>query len=264
MTPLSEVRHKVAIAGTVTDQLTGKPLEAVPVVITGGSSTDFVDRLITWARSAALYGAPNDVRKAREFLDAGDFSDEDTLHVAELDAARKVLDFMRTRGRVDYRVDRPDMTTTAVDGHYYFMDLPNGQYQVTATPTNTRHGSSVGIFQVPHVQDDESDKLNYTLANLELSPTAIIGMIRTKPDPLTPSEPSKPVKFASVRIAGTSLDTLSNTKGEYQLLPLTAMRDRPWQITVHVSARGFKPSTQDVEISGAGNVVWLDFELESA
>lgn len=147
---------------------------------------------------------------------------------------------------------RPDRKRTAIDGYFYFLDLPDGEYTLTASLRSA--GSCYGVAEVKAIVSRDSYG-NYvkTAANMTLPPTAIKGKITDLN--------GDPIVLAKIQIAGTTDYIFSDSKGNYLFSGLETSRP-PLKRTVNinVSARGFQPGSQSAELS-QGIVQNLNFAL---
>ena len=106
-------------------------------------------------------------------------------------------------------MERPDRTRTAVDGHFHFLDLPDGMYTCTATLPGA--GSRYGTVQAgATVLRDAAGNLPMATANLALPPTTLKGQIADQ-------DTADPVFMAEVRVSGASTHYLTG-----DLLEVTA------------------------------------------
>jgi hypothetical protein len=152
--------------------------------------------------------------------------------------------------RWDSMNERPDRTQTASDGYYYFMDLPNGQYQLTASLPGT--GSRYGTAQVDiTVARDSKGNITMVPAPMAMPPTTIKGKVSRK---VSDTE-VKPVVMADIRMKGSGEHAFSNDKGEYRITGL-----EKGNRTVQVSAKGLKIASQATSLN-QGAVKTLDFVL---
>ncbi len=144
--------------------------------------------------------------------------------------------------------DRPDRKHAAGDGHFHFLDLPNGTYTLTATLPGS--GSRYGSAQItPAVSRDSLGNLILTTADIQLPPTTLSGRI-------TDQSSGDPVFMAQVRIAGSSESTYSDDQGDYRFTGLeTGSRE------VHVSAQGYQSISPTVDLTTAGSVVTRNIAL---
>jgi Carboxypeptidase regulatory-like domain len=196
------VRHRVAIAGRVTDAQTGRTIGGAQVRITTAPAA-FTDGL---ALRAIQYGAG-------------------WTAMAE----------------------RPDRTRTAPDGHFHFLDLPDGQYTLTASLPG--FGSQYGTAEKQAiVSRDAQGNITMAAADMALAPTTLKGRIT--------DQEGNPVAMAEVRVKGSGERTLSDGQGQYLLTALEV-----GQRTVLVSAQGYQPASQTALLSPAGTVQTLDMTL---
>ncbi|MEP0916892.1 carboxypeptidase regulatory-like domain-containing protein [Leptolyngbya sp. DQ-M1] len=217
---LQSTQHQVAIAGIVSDAETGELISGAEVKL-GQVSTAFNPWL-------ALKALPFEHALNRD----GRIQLNPTLTlVREQDALFLV-------------------TYTALDGHYYFIDLPDGIYslQVALPHLGTRYGTR------------QVENLNVTgeaaIANLSLPPTGIKGRIL--------DSEQKPVAMAKVQIEGNAVAVFSDRNGDYGLTGLEVWRrDRASQSArplVTVSAQGYQSATSGVWLS-VGEMKSLDLTL---
>lgn len=146
------------------------------------------------------------------------------------------------------RTERVDRTRTAADGHYHFLDLPAGDYTLSASLPVAGSRYAVATAQVT-VTTDGNGKSQLTEADLALAPTTVQGRL-TETD-------ASPISLAEVRVAGSDEHTLSDTEGNYRLSGLET-----GQRTLLISAQGFFAPPQTVVFSQAGDLAQLDLSLE--
>lgn len=234
------IRHKVAIAGKVTNAQTNKAIALAQVRIINAPEA-FVSSLVTTAKLVVSINETTEVRQARIALKNSSLSKSQ-----KLEAARTILDFLTARQILTDR--RTDVTLTAVDGLFYFLDLPSGEYTLMASmPHETkRYGVS------PTTTVAVSDRYNsHSIADLTLPSTNLIGKITLRSEPIT---------LAEVRVKGSQESTFSNSKGEYILSELeSSERSR----TILVRARGYQAKEKIVTLSQPGEQQTLNFELIS-
>ncbi|MGD9101251.1 MAG: carboxypeptidase regulatory-like domain-containing protein [Anaerolineae bacterium] len=146
--------------------------------------------------------------------------------------------------------ERPDRTRTALDGHFHFLDLPDGSYTLTVSLPGS--GSRYGTAQVvATVSRDAEENIVMAAADTTLPPTTVKGQI-TEQD----SDPVILVAMAEVRVKGSGERTFSDGQGQYLLAGLeTGAR------TVLVSAQGYQPASQAVSLNQAGVEQTLNFAL---
>lgn len=145
------------------------------------------------------------------------------------------------------RIERPDQTATAADGHFHFMDLPDGQYTLAVSLPNA--GSRYGaVHAQATVGPSQQGKIIMAVADLALPPTTLRGRV---------SGPNAAnVVMAQVRVNGSGERTYSNGQGQYLLAGLEVGHR-----TISVTAQGFQPATQTVTLSPAGSERTLNFSL---
>jgi hypothetical protein len=148
-------------------------------------------------------------------------------------------------------MERPDWIRTAADGHFHFMDLPDGQYTLTASlpGSGTRYGTAQNVVTVTR---DAEGNITMALANMDLPSTMLKGRI-------TIQNTTDPVVMAGVRIQGTVERTFSDGDGQYLLAGLEI-----GQRTVVISAQGYQQISYTVQFSQAGEELISDFIMEPA
>lgn len=145
---------------------------------------------------------------------------------------------------------RPDRTHTAADGHYHFVDLPDGQYTLTASLP--AYGDRYGASQVgATVARDPQGAVDMAEANLSLRPTTVRGTVT--------GTGSTPVAAAVVRLEGTEETTLTDSRGQYRLSGTEIGKRKVLTI-----ARGYKPASKTVSLAQPGAVRTLNIALVAA
>lgn len=158
------------------------------------------------------------------------------------------LQAVQHRARWASMVERPDQTRTAADGHFHFLDLPDGPYTLGAALPGT--GSRYGAAQAPAaVAHDAQGDVRMAAADLALPPTAIEGQV-------TEQGTGTPVAMAEVRVKGSGERTFSDGQGRYLLAGLEAGTR-----TAVVSARGYQPASRMVALNQPGVVLILNVAL---
>ena len=146
--------------------------------------------------------------------------------------------------------ERPDQARTAADGQFHFLDLPDGEYTVTAALPAA--GSRYGTAQVQAtVSRDGQGRIALAGVTIALPATALKGQI-TGPK-------KQPVAMVAVRPQGTSATTFSDANGAYLLTGLEVGSQ-----TLQVSAAGYQGATRTVQLSSAGSVVTENVVLAAA
>jgi hypothetical protein len=187
-------RHRVAIAGHVTDAMTQ---EAVP-----GAEVIIVEMPTAFKQKLQYAGGSAQVNKAR------------------------------SRG----------------DGLFYFLDLPDGKYTLTASipSAGKRYGNA---WQKAKVSHDQKGDIKVELVNFALQPTAVEGKI-------TSGGQKSGVLMAQVHVRGSGERTFSDADGKYTLAAI-----EPGRRTVQVFAQGHSPAAETVLIAAPGESKTLDFNL---
>ena len=214
------IRHQVAIAGRVTDVITGKPLYRALVSITPD------------AMPAAF----------KSLLEA------------------RAMQYGEAWTRMS---ERPDMARTAVDGIFYFLDLPDGDYGLTASLVSMgkRYGSAQAKATVTR---DKNGDINRVFLELALQATTVRGRITS---PVHKSG----VAMAEVRMKGSGERTFSDGQGQYVLAGIEPIeikkrgaskaRSVITERTVLVFAQGYRPASKPVALNEVGAIKTLNFEL---
>ncbi|PSR18292.1 hypothetical protein C8255_08065 [filamentous cyanobacterium CCP3] len=148
--------RRVAIAGTITNALTGDIMPQVVVRITAAPAA-FGEGLMAFLVVAIAHRP--DLQAQYSDLIA---SWHQTLN--PLTVAQRLLD--RLVPALD--LTRPDQTTSGGDGHYCFFDLPPGRYQLTATYTLPNRCYGMASTPVDIAQSDR--RLTFTEANIAVQP----------------------------------------------------------------------------------------------
>ena len=146
--------------------------------------------------------------------------------------------------------ERSDRTRTAADGHFHFLDLPAGQYTLTASwPSG---GSRYGIAQtVASVSRDTTGSItNRSITDLALPLTTLKGQV-------TGADTKEAVFLAEVLIQGSGERAFSDAQGNYLLAGLEAGTR-----AVQISARGYKVNIRQVQFTQAGEQQNLNVALE--
>jgi Carboxypeptidase regulatory-like domain/Membrane-bound lysozyme-inhibitor of c-type lysozyme len=144
-------------------------------------------------------------------------------------------------------VERPDQTGTAADGHFHFLDLPDGQYTLTASlPGSGSRYSTAGRHAT--VSRDAQGTITTAAADIALPPTTLKGEIT--------DQDGARVALVEVRVQGSGERAFSDAQGRYVLAGLEM-----GQRTVLVFAQGYRPGFQTVMLSPAGSVQTINMVL---
>jgi hypothetical protein len=144
-------------------------------------------------------------------------------------------------------LERPDQTVTAGDGHFHFMDLPNGQYTLNASlpGTGSRYGTAASQATVSR---SAAGRIVMAVSDTVLPVTAIKGRVT--------GSGGAAVVMAKIRVQGSDEQTFSDAQGRYLLTALEA-----GSRTVLVTAQGYQPSNRNITLSNPGSVQTADFAL---
>jgi hypothetical protein len=242
---IETIRRQVAIAGRVIDASTQQPIPSARVRLTNGPPA-FVRPMVSRARRAPLSRAPSEVTAAYGDLDKAGIDNAGKLRAAQI-----VLDYLPPTQAAALAADRPDQTRTAADGHFHFLDLPDGTYTVTASRPEA--GSRYGTADVKNlpVSSDGAGTIAWAWTEMKLPPTAIGGKVT--------NQSASPVKMASVRVKGSGESALSDDTGAY-LLTALEIGER----TVTVSAPGLTAAPKIVRLDEAGKKQAVDITMTPA
>ena len=201
MTTTVTARHRVALAGLVTDGITSKAIAGA---------------LVSIANSPAAF---------QRWL---------RLYSTQFGAAWSTMP------------ERPDQTRSRADGLFYFLDLPNGNYElnISVPGFGKRYGSVVRKVKVATAANG-SYQLDW--ANVSIPPTAIEGCVSSK---------KINVSFARVQVQGSGETAFSDNAGLYSITGV-----EPGKRTLLVYAQGYKPVTQPITIAKPGDLQTVNFNL---
>ena len=131
------------------------------------------------------------------------------------------------------RVQRPDRTSSRADGLFYFLDLPDGDFEVSATLPNCgkRYGETQQKKKVArNEQKGGTEALKNMCLGLALKPTAIRGRI-------IDAGKKTGVTMAEVRLKVSGERTFTNSRGEFTLGPIEASEKA--ERSLECSAQGY-------------------------
>lgn len=200
---------------------------------------------------------------AGQVTDAQTGKSRDGVRVEITAAPAAFTDFLKLR-QIQFgesweaMAERPDRTRTAVDGSFRFLDLPNGQYKLTASLPGggSRYGTAEASVTVAR---DANGQITKAAASIALPPTTLKGRIT--------AQGGGALLLAEVRVKGSGERAFSDAEGKYLLAGLETGQkleqggNKPRTAAVLVSAQGFKPASQNVVIGQAGSVQTLDVAL---
>ncbi|WP_181357322.1 hypothetical protein [Stenomitos frigidus] len=143
---------------------------------------------------------------------------------------------------------RPDRTHTAVDGSFYFIDLPPDNYTLKASLPQKLTRLQVAKEVVTVVKTDA--KLNPLPRDLVLLTTGIVGQVISPPE-----QGTKPVAYAQVKLKGGNEQTRCDRDGKFQLLNLEAPESPSTRsVQFEISASGYDLYTTDPTAISRGTV----------
>ena len=143
--------------------------------------------------------------------------------------------------------ERLDQTQSRGDGHFHFMDLPDGAYTLTAAlpQSGSRFGTAAGAATVSR---DTQGHITPATVEISLPPTMVKGLIT--------DQDAAPVTMAEVRVRGSGERAFTDGQGRYLLTGLEAGDRR-----VEVTARGFQKASRTAVLNAAGAAITLDVPL---
>jgi hypothetical protein len=150
------------------------------------------------------------------------------------------------------RAQRPDRTRSRADGLFYFLDLPDGDYEIRALVPNCarRYGEERQQKKV-----SRADTLKGMWVGLALQPTVIRGRIYDAAE-------KTGVVMAEVRLKGSGERTFSGPRGDFTLGPVEASKSKR---TLECFAQGYLRKEQaDVVVGKPGLLDLGDIHLEPA
>ncbi len=147
--------------------------------------------------------------------------------------------------------NRPDRMRTRHDGHFHFMDLPDGQYTLQAWMPGwgSRYAKDSCTVTVAH---GPSGEIIMAQADMTLAPTCIRGQISAE-------NTTEPIALAEVRIKDSGQRTFSSENGHYCLACIETGKR-----TVIASAQGFEQTSLTVLLNQPGQQGELDMVMKPA
>ncbi|AFY33605.1 carboxypeptidase regulatory-like domain-containing protein [Calothrix sp. PCC 7507] len=151
--------------------------------------------------------------------------------------------------------DRPDRKITASDGHFYWINLPVGEYVLeTSLPgSGTQYNK---VRKTVKVSATVNGKIPTKMIDIVLVPTGIKGTI-TDADDL-----KKPVVNAKIQIEDSRENTISDRQGNYRLIGLESSASVPRTINLIVSATGYQQVSQSLVIKKGEVIAFSNFSLK--
>jgi hypothetical protein len=146
--------------------------------------------------------------------------------------------------------ERADRTRTQPDGHFHFLDLPDGPYTLVASlpAWGTRYATAQASVSVTRTADGA---INLARSDLALPATSIIGRVLASDGTALP--------LAKVRVQGGDECAFSDSGGHYQLIGVEAGNR-----TLVAAAQNFVSVTQTVQLGGPGAVQTVNLTLARA
>jgi hypothetical protein len=143
--------------------------------------------------------------------------------------------------------ERPDRATSEADGHFHFMDLPDGQYTLVVSLAEA--GSRYGTAQAQAtVSRTPQGRIILAAADVTLPPTTLKGQVT--------GQGAGALVMAEVQVLGSGERAFTDALGNYALSGIETGGRK-----IGVTARGFKSTTQTVTVSPAGAEVTQNFAL---
>lgn len=138
-------------------------------------------------------------------------------------------------------LERPDRKVTTNAGYFYFTNLPPGEYILEASlPTSPTLYNEVRTKV--KVSSPIDSKVSTIIQDIVLLPTGIKGTVTDANDP------KKFVINAKLHIQDSGDSTISDQKGNYQLIGLESPKAGQRTIKLIVSATGYQQLLQSINI----------------
>jgi hypothetical protein len=207
--------------------------------------------VVTWLKvrhQVALYGRVTDAGTGKAL--AGALVSIVTADDKSPTAFRRLLQAraMQYGSAWSAMAERPDRARAADDGSFYFLDLPDGDYTLSASLTNmgARYGTAEAKATVAKNANGDYQR---ALVELPLQATTVQGKV-------TGPRHRNGVVMAEVRVKGSGERTFSDAQGQYVLAGL-----EPGKRAILAFAQGYKQSEKAVELKGPGASETLNFEF---
>lgn len=167
---------------------------------------------------------------------------------------KRSLQALRYGSEWERLAKRCDRTTTAIDGFFHFIDLPPGEYTLTASLPGAATRYKIAQTKVVLPARDNSSQPKFAVANLTLSPAGIRGKV-------TDLEGVAIVRV-NVKIPDSGESTVTDDKGKFEFIGLEAPKQEKSKrtVTVVISAKGYQEQTQTLQFS-LGEIVEKDIKL---
>jgi hypothetical protein len=144
--------------------------------------------------------------------------------------------------------DRLDRTRTAVDGLFYFLDLPEGDYavEVSIPGSGTRYAKARAAVNVSR---DAKGNVNLDFLEIHVEATTVRGRV-------TAAGEKAGIPMAEVRVRGSGERAFTGVDGEFVLQAL-----EPGKRTIVATAPGHRQDSKSAAIKRPGDVAVVDFAL---
>lgn len=145
--------------------------------------------------------------------------------------------------------ERQDRTQSRDDGIFFFLDLPNGDYELQVSLASA--GNRFGVHKMPaRVSRDGQGNVQFALLRCALPPTSVTGKV-------TAPGHEAGVPLARVRVKGSGERAFTDLQGQYVLAGIEPGKKR----TLLVSAQGYGNAAKDFALPQPGSTKKIDFEL---
>ena len=146
-------------------------------------------------------------------------------------------------------LERPDRTQSRVDGLFYFLDLPDGDYNLAIK--FPAQGNRYGQLEIPaKVSRDSEGNIKVGLLRCILPPTLVKGKV-------TAPGQEAGVPLARVRLKGSGERAFTDAQGQYVVAGIEPGKKR----TLLVTAQGYAMKSKEFALVEPGAAKKLDFEL---
>jgi len=144
--------------------------------------------------------------------------------------------------------DRPDRARTRPDGLFYFLDLPDGKYNLVASIPS--YGNRYGkVEEAAKVSRNANGDTKITFVRFALQSTHVKGKV-------TGAGQEAGVALARVRVKGSGELGFTDAQGQYTVAGI-----EPGKRTLLVSAQGYRTESQVFTLGEPGASQTLNFTL---
>jgi len=148
---------------------------------------------------------------------------------------KRKLDLLAMHNGAEWekRNHRPDRTFSRADGLFYFLDLPDGEYEIRAALPNCgkRYGETSKKKEVSESEGTRLNTLQAMWVSLMLPPTGIRGKV-------IDAAKKTGLLMAEVRLRGSGERTFTDGQGVFMLGPIEASERS--ERTLECIAQGYK------------------------